>query len=102
MKTFWIVLLATVTVEAAALPAVTFTKDVLPIFQEKCQGCHRPGQVAPMSFLTYKDVRPWAKAIKTAVATRKMPPWFADPQVGHFSNDHSLSQGETDKLGQLG
>src|SRR5262249_130418 len=56
------------------------------------------GQVAPMSFLTYTEVRPWAKAIKAAVATRKMPPWFADPQVGHFSNDRSLSQSEIDKL----
>src|SRR5262249_52581969 len=86
------------TVQAAALPAVTFQKDIAPILQEKCQSCHRPGQVAPMSFLTYQEVRPWAKAIKNAVATRKMPPWFADPKVGHFSNDRSLSQGEIDKL----
>src|SRR5665213_4456392 len=86
------------TAKAAALTAPTFTKDVLPVLQEKCQNCHRPGQVAPMSFLNYQDVRPWAKAIKTAVATRKMPPWFADPQFGHFSNDRSLSQSEIDKL----
>jgi hypothetical protein len=63
-------------------PTVTFNKDVLPILQKNCQTCHRPGQVAPMSFLTYQSTRPWAKAMKAAVATRKMPPWFADPQVG--------------------
>ena len=61
--------------------AVTFNKDVLPILQKNCQTCHRPGQIAPMSFLTYKETRPWAKAMKAAVASRKMPPWFADPQV---------------------
>src|SRR5579872_4145126 len=72
--------------------AVTFNKDVLPLLQRNCQGCHRPGQIAPMSFLTYDSTRPWAKAIKTAVAMRKMPPWFADPQYGHFANDRSLKQ----------
>ena len=70
--------------------SVTFHKDVLPILQKNCQGCHRPGQIAPMSFLTYENVRPWAKAMKAAVATRKMPPWFADPKYGHFTNDRSL------------
>jgi len=69
---------------------VTFTKDVLPILQKNCQTCHRPGEIAPMSFLTYKDVRPWAKAIKEAVTTRKMPPWFADPNIGHFQNNPTL------------
>jgi len=70
---------------------VTFYKDVLPILQNNCQTCHRPGEVAPMSFLTYKDARPWAKAIKTAVATRQMPPWFADPNYGHFANERRLN-----------
>jgi hypothetical protein len=69
---------------------VTFNKDILPILQKNCQGCHRPGEVAPMSLLTYKDARPWAKAMKTAVVTKKMPPWFADPKYGHFSNDQAL------------
>ena len=68
---------------------VTFTKNVLPILQKNCQSCHRPGQVAPMSLISYKDTRPWAKAIKTAVATKKMPPWFADPKYGHFENDRA-------------
>jgi hypothetical protein len=75
----------------AASNTPTFTKDVLPVFQKNCQGCHRPGEVAPMSLLTYQDARPWAKAIKQAVVTRKMPPWFADPVSVHFSNDRTLS-----------
>jgi hypothetical protein len=79
-------------------PTVTFNKDVLPILQRNCQTCHRPGQVAPMSFLTYQSTRPWAKAMKAAVASRKMPPWFADPQVGHFSNDRSLKPDEIDAI----
>src|SRR4051812_34848644 len=74
----------------------TFTKDVLPILQAKCQECHRPGQVAPMSFLDYQSVRPWAKAMKAAVVSRKMPPWFADPKFGPYVNDHSLTQEEID------
>src|SRR5262245_9436180 len=71
--------------------AVTFNKDVLPILQQNCQTCHRPGEIAPMSFLSYKDTRPWAKAIKSAVVSRQMPPWFADPAYGHFANDRTLS-----------
>src|SRR5215831_4413401 len=73
---------------------VTFTKDVLPILQKNCQTCHRPGEIAPMSFLTYKDTRPWAKAMKTAVLTRQMPPWFADPNYGHFANDKRLNDAD--------
>jgi len=61
----------------AAFAAPTCNKDVLPIVQRSCQNCHRPGQVAPMSFLSYAEVRPWAKAMKQAV-TRKMPTWMAD------------------------
>jgi hypothetical protein len=89
--------LAMLAVAATSSP-VTFTKDVLPILQKNCQSCHRPGQVAPMSLLTYKDARPWAKAIKAAVSMRKMPPWFADPKYGHFTNDRSLQQNEIDTL----
>ena len=77
---------------------VTFSKDVLPILQKNCQGCHRPGQAAPMALITYAESRPWAKAIKAAVSARKMPPWFADPKYGHFVNDRSLKQGEIDTL----
>jgi len=77
---------------------VTFNKDVLPLLQKNCQSCHRPGQVAPMSLLSYQETRPWAKAIKAAVTTRKMPPWFADPNYGHFINDRSLKQSDIDTL----
>ena len=86
--------------EASAAGVVTFHKDVLPILERNCQTCHRPGNIAPMSFLTYETTRPWAKAMKAAVITRKMPPWFADPQYGHFSNDRSLKQEEIDTIVQ--
>jgi hypothetical protein len=78
--------------------APTYSKDVLPVLQKNCQSCHRPGQVAPMSFLTYDNVRPWAKAMKTAVVTKKMPPWFADSRYGHFGNDRSLKQADIDTI----
>jgi hypothetical protein len=81
---------------AASNSQVTFNKEVLPILQRNCQGCHRPGEVAPMSFLTYRDTRPWAKAMKEAVLTRKMPPWFAEQ--GHFANDPSLSPDQINTL----
>jgi hypothetical protein len=81
---------------AAELPTVTFNKDVLPILQKNCQTCHRPGEAGPMSFLTYESTRPWAKAMKQAVVTRKMPPWFAEAGAGHFLNDRSLKQSDID------
>jgi hypothetical protein len=76
---------------SAADSQATFNKDVLPILQKNCQSCHRPGQIAPMSLLTYDEARPWARSIKTKVEGRQMPPWFADPQHGQFANDRSLS-----------
>jgi hypothetical protein len=79
-------------------PQVTFNKDVLPILQKNCQSCHRPGEVAPMSLLTYRDARPYAKSIKLMVLSRKMPPWFADPTIGHFSNEHTLTTQEINAL----
>src|SRR5467141_583899 len=82
----------------ARSPAPTFTKDVAVILQTRCQGCHRPGEAAPFSLLTYEEARPWAKAIKGAVLVRKMPPWFADPHYGKFANDSSLQQQEIDTL----
>src|SRR5207249_4368591 len=84
--------------EASAAGGVTFTKDVLPILQKNCQECHRPNNIAPMSFLSYESTRPWAKAMKAAVLSRKMPPWFADPQYSHFSNDRSLRQSDIDTI----
>jgi len=78
---------------ANAQAQVTFTKDVAPIFQEHCQTCHHVGTVAPMSLVTYSEARPWAKAIQQRVASREMPPWFIDRNVGvqHFNNDESLT-----------
>jgi Copper type II ascorbate-dependent monooxygenase, C-terminal domain. len=77
---------------------VTFYKNVLPILQKNCQGCHRPGEAAPMSLLTYKEVRPWARAIRQSVLIRKMPPWFADSAHGKFANDRSLAKADIDTL----
>ena len=72
---------------------VTFAKDIAPIFQEKCQECHRAGSMAPMSLVTYEETRPWAKSIRQRVISRQMPPWHIDKTVGvqHFKNDMSLS-----------
>jgi hypothetical protein len=77
---------------------VTFNKDVLPILEKNCQTCHRPGEIGPMPLLTYEGVRPWAKSIKEAVLTKKMPPWFADPQYGHFMDDRRMSDAEIHTL----
>lgn len=78
--------------------APTFSKDVAPILYKNCAGCHRPGEIAPMALLTYKDVRPWAKSIRDEVADRTMPPWHADPKHGRFTNDRSLSDAERDTI----
>jgi hypothetical protein len=76
---------------ALATEAPTFSKDVAPILYSRCLECHRPGEAAPMSFRSYSEVRPWAKAIKQQVATHAMPPWDADPSIDKFSNDRSLT-----------
>ncbi|HKB10322.1 MAG TPA: hypothetical protein VKD69_06705 [Vicinamibacterales bacterium] len=82
----------------AAVPAFagapTFSKDVAPILYKHCVECHRPSAMAPMSLLTYADVRPWARAIKHKVVTHEMPPWGADPAIGTFSNDVSLKESD--------
>ncbi len=83
---------------ATSAASVTFTKDVASIIQKNCQACHRPGEIAPMSFMSYKEIRPWAKSIREKVVSREMPPWFADPQHGEFSNDCRLSQKEIDTI----
>ena len=77
---------------------ITYYKDVLPVLEKNCQNCHRPGEAAPMSFLSYESTRPWAKAMKAAVLTKKMPPWFADPHYGKFANDRTLSQTDINTL----
>jgi hypothetical protein len=79
---------------ALAPEPVTFNRDVAPIFQKHCTSCHRPGQMAPMSLVTYESARPWARAIQRQVASRTMPPWGADPAIGTFANDPSLSADE--------
>jgi len=79
---------------------VTFSKDVAPIFQAKCQECHQPNSIAPMSLITYQDARPWARSIKERVSQRQMPPWHIDKTVGvqKFKNDISLSDEQIDKI----
>lgn len=78
----------------------TFSKDVAPIFQAKCQTCHQPESIAPMSLITYQQARPWARAIRDRVSRRQMPPWHIDPSVGvqHFKNDMSLSDAQIDTI----
>src|SRR5882672_11504523 len=90
---------------APAVPAeVTFTKHVAPILQRSCENCHRPDGVAPMSLVTYEDVRPWARAIKqrTAIGPKAgvMPPWYVEKNIGiqKFQNDPSLSDAEIAKI----
>ena len=79
---------------SAAADPPTYNQDVGPILLSNCASCHRPNQIAPMPLLSYQDARPWARAIKAKVASREMPPWFADPRFGEFSNDSSLSTEE--------
>jgi hypothetical protein len=90
----------TTTARTSPAPAMsatpTFAKDVAPIFQKSCQACHHPGTSAPMSLVSYEEVRPWARAIRQRVANREMPPWHLDKTVGirHYKNDRSLSDDE--------
>src|ERR1700737_3996853 len=79
---------------------VTFSKDVAPIFQAKCQECHQPNSIAPMSLITYKEARPWARSIKERVVTRQMPPWHIDRSVGvqKFKNDMSLTDEQVNTI----
>lgn len=77
---------------------VTFSKEVAPIFYKSCAECHRPGEIAPFSVMSYKEVRPWAKSIREQVASREMPPWHADPHHGEWKNDRRLSQAEIDLI----
>jgi len=85
---------------AADDEAPTFTKDVAPIFQAKCEACHRANSIAPMSLVTYQESRPWARSIRERVSTRQMPPWHIDRTVGisEFANDRSLSDAEVDTI----
>ncbi|MGH9852994.1 MAG: c-type cytochrome, partial [Blastocatellia bacterium] len=73
---------------------ITFTKDIAPIFFKNCAECHRAGEAAPFSVMTYKDTRPWAKSIREKVVKREMPPWHADAHVQEFKNDRRMTQAE--------
>ena len=86
------------TQQKSAAPPPTFYRDVLPILQQHCQTCHRPGEIAPMPLITFDQTRLYAPVIANKVAARIMPPWFADPQFGHFSNDPSLTTQEISTL----
>ena len=83
---------------AAAQDVPTYNEHVGPILLDNCASCHRPNQVAPMSLMSYRDARPWARAIKAKVEAREMPPWFADPRFGEFSNDTSLSDEQIETI----
>src|SRR6478736_2564189 len=84
----------------AQTTAPTFSKDIAPIFQSKCQACHQPGSIAPMSLITFAEARPWARSIRERVSTRQMPPWHIDQSVGvqKFKNDMSLTQDQIDTI----
>ena len=86
------------TSKKSAAKNVTFSKDVAPILFKNCAECHRAGEGAPFSVMSYKDVRPWAKSIREKVANRTMPPWHADPHFGSFKNNRVLSQPEIDTI----
>jgi mono/diheme cytochrome c family protein len=83
---------------ASNAAAPTFNRDIAPIFYKNCVSCHRPGEIAPMSLITFKEVRPWARAIREKVATREMPPWHADQNYGKWENDRRLTQKEIDTV----
>src|SRR5260370_20333871 len=89
---------ASLATPSAAQTAPTFSKDVAPILYKNCTTCHRPGEIAPMSLLTFKDARPWVKSIGTQVEKGAMPPWHADPSHGEFLNDRRLSSAEEDTI----
>src|ERR1700722_18443871 len=79
-------------------PPPTFSHDVAPVLQKNCQTCHRPGEAAPFPLLTYEQARPWASSMKRVVSQKAMPPWYADPAVGHFANDRSLTMQEVSTI----
>ena len=82
----------------ASAAELTFYRNVLPVLENRCQECHRPGEIGPMALRTYKEVRPWAASMVEQVESRKMPPWDADPKFGHFANDRALSPAELKTL----
>ena len=95
---FAIALVGSNTANGDGKASLTFSKDIAPIFYKNCVGCHRSGEIAPMSLITYKEVRPWAKAIREKVANREMPPWHLDSRYGNWENDRRLTQKEIDVI----
>ena len=97
---FAVTAMAPVSASAAEDEVPTFTKDIAPIFQAKCEACHRPGSIAPMSLVTYQEARPWARSIKDRVVSRQMPPWHIAPTVGitDFKNDRSITNEQIDTI----
>ena len=93
-----LVVLATVSANSGARKDVTFNRDVAPIFFKNCAECHRANDIAPMSLMSYKESRPWARSIKEKVLDREMPPWSPDPKYGEFTNDHRLSRRDIDTI----
>ena len=89
-------MLPSVAAAADTVANPTFTKDIAPIFQDKCEACHRPDSIAPMSLVTYEDTRPWARSIRSRVEAHQMPPWNIDKTIGiqEFKNDRSLSDAQ--------
>ena len=96
-RIFMAVILAGCGWTTVRLTDVTYYRDVLPILQEHCLSCHRPGQVAPISFLSYRQTRPWAEAIEHVVVTAKMPPWRGAIPLEH---ERGLSLQEIDTIEQ--
>jgi tetratricopeptide (TPR) repeat protein len=92
--------LAAAAAPAAAQPRVTFTRDVAPIIFEHCSRCHRPGEIAPFSLLTFQDVRPRAAAIARVTETRQMPPWKPEPGYGEFVGARRLTNRQLDTIRQ--
>lgn len=82
----------------AQAEGVTYARDIAPILQSNCQECHRPGEAVPMTLMSYEEVRPWAKKIRSVVVNREMPPWHAHPAIGEFSNERTMTRTEIDKV----
>src|SRR5262245_37198302 len=95
-----VLLVAGIAVAAEPAKTVTYTKEIAPIFQAKCESCHRSDGMAPMALATYEDARPWAKSIAARVGARQMPPWHIDKTVGiqKFKNDRSLNDEQIDTI----
>src|SRR5204863_1722016 len=77
---------------------LTFAKHIVAILQNNCQECHRPGQIGPMALQSYDDVTAWSEMIREVVSEKRMPPWYADPAHGKFSNDRTLAKEDQDQL----